>query len=59
LGKAFVPEWSKKSLGEMSDREEAVAIAEYAIATYEKSSDKTEANDEVYKKMKELLVKYK
>ena len=59
LGTSYVPAWSSKKLGELSDKEEAEAIINYAIASYEASSNKTTANDRELKAIKAYLAKLK
>ena len=60
LGASHVPVWSGgRTLGEMTDREEAEAIINYAIASYEASKVKSTANDRELKAIKEYLSKLK
>lgn len=55
LGSSYVPVWSTKNLGSMSDREEAVAIVNYALKLYGQKSTKTSRDMADYK----VLVGYK
>ena len=41
LGNTYKPVWSEKTLGEMSDKEEAKAIAAYAKALYSKAGSRS------------------
>lgn len=49
LGPDFKPVWSDKGLGEMSDREEAKAVADYARVLYENAKSRSKADGIDYK----------
>lgn len=49
LGADFKPAWADKGLGEMSDREEAKAVADYAKKLFENSKTKSKADETDYK----------
>lgn len=53
------PEWATKKLGEMTDREEALAILNYAKSIYEARSFHTSGDDENYAELLELMKKWK
>jgi len=57
LGKSYVPLWSTVSLGQMSDREEAIALVNYAIKRYENFPNKTKANDKILVNIKKYIEK--
>lgn len=50
LGSTHVPEWSDRMLGQMSDREEAMALFRYAENLY-RNSPRTKALDDQYKEL--------
>lgn len=55
LGSSYIPKWSKKSLGSMSDKEEALDIVNYAINIYKNLQVKTKDDEKDYN----TLLKYK
>lgn len=59
LGSSYIPVWSTKSLGSMSDREEAIAVVEYAIKLCNQKTDKTPTDQEDYKVLSSYRNKWK
>ena len=59
LGSSYIPAWSTKSLGSLSDREEAKAIVEYAIKLYNQKSEKTSRDIADYKVLTSYKEKWK
>jgi len=55
LGSSYIPKWSSKSLGSISDREEALDIVNYAMNLYQKKEAKTPRDNSDYR----ILVSYK
>ena len=51
LGADFKPAWSSKTLGEMSDKEEAEAIIKYAAELYKKAAVHYPTDDKDYKEL--------
>lgn len=59
LGTGFKPAWSSgKTLSEMSDREEAKAVAAYAKSLYDSTSDKTSMDKTDYQELLKLSSKW-
>lgn len=58
-GSGYVPGWSKKALGSMSDREEAKALLEYAKSMYNGKKVKTRMDEKDYKELAGLLADWK
>ena len=59
LGADFKPVWSSKTLGTLSDREEAMAIVAYVKSMYEKNTAKTEHDKGDYKELMTLAQGWK
>lgn len=59
LGAAHIPAWSDKALGQMSDKEEALALVNYALKLYDKASYHTDTDKQDFKDLTALKAKIK
>ena len=55
LGADHVPAWAEKPLGEMSDKEEAGAIIDYATDLYKKAAKHFPTDDKDYKELENYI----
>lgn len=58
-GADYVPVWSEKALGAMTDRDEAKALLEYARSMYNGKKIKTQMDEKDYKELVDLLSVWK
>lgn len=59
LSPSYVPFYATKSLGSMSDREEAIAVLNYALEVYKKRSFHTAGDEKNYAEITALLNEWK
>lgn len=57
-GISYVPFYATKPIGQMSDKEEAIQVIQYAIAKYDERPFHLKADDENLQILKDLLVEY-